>query len=144
MGRRLLVADFAGGVRVGVVQLESLANPDRRREQLATAFAVVKEAPRSVLLGDFNFPDGAPETVALDPEFTDAWPSLFAGDPGYTRDTVVNRMARFGRQEKQQRLDRILFRGLRPQSLEMLGREPIGPDLYPSDHFGLLARFTTS
>lgn len=139
MGRRLLIADF-GALRVGVAHLESLANESLRQEQLRSAFAVLKETPGSVLLGDFNFTDGDPEAAALDPSFQDAWPHLHPGTAGYTRDTVANPMARFGRQDKQHRLDRIMLRGLHLESVQLLGRDPLREGLYPSDHYGLLAR----
>jgi endonuclease/exonuclease/phosphatase family metal-dependent hydrolase len=141
MGRRLLLADFEGALRIGVVHLESLAARELRQEQLRVAFAALKEVPHSILLGDFNFPDGAPECAALDPDFQDAWPLLQPATPGYTRDTLANPMGRLGRQEKQQRLDRILFRGLNVLSVQLLGDQPFAPGLFPSDHFGLLARF---
>lgn len=142
MGRRLLVADFAGGLRVGVVHLESLANEAIRQEQLATAFATLKGSPGSILLGDFNFSDGSPEARALSPDFLDAWAAAHPGDPGYTRDTLVNSMARSGRESKRQRLDRILLRGLTLDSIEMIGLSPLREGMYPSDHFGLFSRLS--
>lgn len=141
MGRRLLKADFPGDLTVAVAHLESLANPELRRQQLAVAFSELKPSARGILLGDFNFGDGQPESEALDSEFIDAWTSHHPKDPGFTRDTLANAMARFGRSEvKRQRLDRILARGLRFEAVDMLGTEPIRDGLYPSDHFGLLAR----
>lgn len=141
MGRRLLKADFPGDLSVAVAHLESLANPELRRQQLAVAFSQLRPSARSAFLGDFNFGDEQPETEALDPGFVDAWASQYPNDPGFTRDTQANTMARLGRSEiKRQRLDRILTRGLRLESVEMLGTEPISDGLYPSDHFGLLAR----
>jgi endonuclease/exonuclease/phosphatase family metal-dependent hydrolase len=139
MGRRLLVADFPGGLRVGVAHLESLANEQLRVQQLETAFAYLKATPSSVLLGDFNFPDQAPEAASLDPDFLDAWPATHPESPGYTRDTIANSMARLGREDKQERLDRILLRGLQLSQVELLGNEPLREGLYPSDHYGLLA-----
>jgi endonuclease/exonuclease/phosphatase family metal-dependent hydrolase len=142
MGRRLLTADFPRGLRVGVCHLESLANVGLRSEQMRTAFAALRPAPRSILLGDFNFADGAPEALSIDPDFVDAWPAAHPASPGYTRDTRANPMGRFGREDKQERLDRVLLRGPKLKSIEMLGTEPIGEGLYPSDHFGLLARIS--
>lgn len=141
MGRRMLTADFPGGLRIGVVHLESLANSDLRQRQLAAAFQTLKSQQSSILLGDFNFGDGEPEERSLDPDFPDAWPTLHPGNPGYTRDTLTNSMARMGRETKQERLDRVLFRGLNLQSIEMLGTQPLRDNLFPSDHFGLIARF---
>lgn len=143
MGRRLLVADFAAGLRVAVAHLESLANDKLRQQQLETAFVHLKEAPSSILLGDFNFPDGAPEAASLDPDFLDAWTASQGESPGYTRDTIANPMARFGREEKQDRLDRILLRGLRPSAITLLGQQSLREGLFASDHFGLLATVTS-
>ena len=46
--------------------------------------------------------------------------------------------------EKSRRLDRILLRSSvwKPREIRMIGDQPINPgkkDLFPSDHFGLLA-----
>ncbi len=142
MGRRLLVADFPSGLKVGLVHLESLANEALRKQQLATAFATLRSGFGSVLMGDFNFGDGSPESASLDPEFLDTWTTAHPGEPGYTRDTLANPMGRFGREDKRERLDRILVRGLKIVAVEMLGTAPLREGLFASDHFGLLARFT--
>ena len=141
MGRRMLTADFPGGLRVGVVHLESLANSDLRQQQLAAAFQTLKPKQSSILLGDFNFGDGDPEGQSLDPDFPDAWPTLHPGNAGFTYDTLTNPMACTERETKQERLDRVLFRGLNLQSVETLGTLPLREGLFPSDHFGLLTRF---
>lgn len=144
MGRRLLVAHFADGLRVGVCHLESVqSNGPVRQEQLQAAQSKLRNQGRSLLLGDFNFPDGAPEAQAIAEDFVDLWPSHHPGDPGFTIDTTLNSMGHRGPSVVRLRLDRILCRGgLKVHSMERLGTEPFGEHLFCSDHFGLLAHLS--
>lgn len=144
MGRRLLVAHFAGGLGVGVCHLESVQSSGPiRQEQLQTAQSLLRAGKRALLLGDFNFPDGAPEAQALSDDFTDLWPSHHPGDPGFTIDSTLNPMGHRGPWVVQRRLDRILCHGdLKSHSMERLGTEPFKEHLFYSDHFGLLAHLS--
>jgi endonuclease/exonuclease/phosphatase family metal-dependent hydrolase len=153
MGRRLLVAELAagpGGIVVGTVHLESLKhNGDARAEQLEVIFPLLKAVgPDAVLVGDFNFCSSwTAENANLDPELVDLWPALRGRAPGYTEDPDVNVMLRnVQAKAKRVRFDRVLLRSAggawRPRSIELLGTEPIAessPDVFPSDHFGLVA-----
>ncbi len=141
MGRRLLVAHFSGGLQVGVCHLESVrSNGPIRQEQLQAAQSLLREGDFAVLLGDFNFPDDAPEVQTIADDFTDLWPSHHPGDAGFTIDSTLNPMGHRGPSAVQLRLDRILYRGgLKIHSMERLGTEPLGEHLFCSDHFGLLA-----
>lgn len=147
MGRRLLVADF-GFLRLGVVHLESSAgNGPIRVEQLQIACATLREARDSLLVGDCNFSDKDPEYAEIPADFVDLWPRLHPGDPGYTLDTERNPMLRKQiRKELQLRIDRMLLRSSSwvPQSIGLLGDEPLAPELFCSDHFGLLASFKST
>jgi tyrosyl-DNA phosphodiesterase 2 len=153
MGRRLLVAEVdagSDGLVVATVHLESLKhNRDVRAEQLAVIFPLLGAAgPEVVLTGDFNFCSSwAAENANLDPEFVDLWPALRGRAPGYTEDTDVNVMLRNVKaKDKSVRFDRVLLRSpggaWRARSIDLLGTAPIAvssPDVFPSDHFGLVA-----
>lgn len=132
---------------VGTVHLESfLEDGPRRAVQLDQTFPMLDEGDDGVLLGDFNFGEGEPESEHLDKRFADVWRALRADDPGFTWDPVKSPFAK--RQslpkEGQRRIDRILVRSERwkPKSIEILGNAPIDdehPELFPSDHFALRA-----
>jgi tyrosyl-DNA phosphodiesterase 2 len=136
---------------VGSVHLESIEhNRDARRKQLAIASARLKaRGVDAVLAGDFNFCSSwAEENDRIDPAFVDLWPAL-RRDPGYSEDTSINTM-RFAAKGKveQVRFDRVLLHSVggafRARSIELLGTAPIAPgmpDVFPSDHFGLVAGF---
>lgn len=151
MGRGLLVAEWSVNgqqLAVATVHLESLrASAPARAVQLGRIFPILASAPHAVLMGDFNFCSAwAKEQAYLDPAYLDLWPALRPGEPGYTVDATVNQMHR--RRYPPVRFDRVLLRsatsGWAPASIALLGDRPVGPDapkVFPSDHFGLLARF---
>jgi tyrosyl-DNA phosphodiesterase 2 len=154
MGRKLLVAEwYLNGQRsaVATVHLESKrASAPTRAAQLARIFPILAPIPHALLMGDFNFcASWAAEQANLDPAYLDVWSALRPGEPGYTEDTAVNLMRLNDRgRHKQVRFDRVMVRsttdGWAPTSIELLGDRPVGPDaleLFPSDHFGLSARF---
>jgi len=99
-------------------------------------------------MGDFNFCSSWPEEEAIEPDFQDVWHLLRGNEPGCTKDFRVNRMLqKVDQRVRQVRFDRILFRGRapgwRPRSIELIGNRPVSdslPDVFPSDHFGLVAR----
>lgn len=153
MGRSLVLAELlAGGRRlaVGAVHLESQRhNADRRREQLAVVLPVLRAAaPDAVLCGDLNIDEERLAEPRLPPDFLDLWPALRGAAPGYTMDTEANRMTEIMKGTvKRVRYDRVLLhspqRTWRAATIEIIGTEPIAaetPDVFPSDHFGLLAR----
>ena len=153
MGRRLLVAELltpAGRLAVGTVHLESMrGREEARAAQLELAFPVLKAiAPSAVLCGDFNFGAGWRESEALDRGFVDVWPALRgASDDGFTIDAGVNRMLHtFSGTDDPVRFDRVMLRSkmVKARSIALLGTEAIAesePDVFPSDHFGLVVRF---
>lgn len=153
MHRRLLVAEIAVGPRrlvVATVHLES-CEPSRktRARQLAEIFPRLRAmGPDCVLAGDFNLCSSwTEENENLDPGFVDLWPALRGRAPGYTEDTGVNTMLlNVNDSEKTVRFDRILLRSAegawKAGSVELVGTAPIAPtapDVFPSDHFGLVA-----
>lgn len=143
MGRRLLWADF-GDLRVGVVHLESMgSSAPARAAQLAQIFPRLAEAPSAVLMGDFNMCSTWEENANLDPAYLDLWPTLRPTEPGWTEDTSINTMrAAIRRHDKAVRFDRMLLRSAtwRARDIELIGTRPLGPDLFCSDHFGLVSQ----
>lgn len=149
MGRYALVSEFSTGqgrLGVAVVHLESLRiSAGVRGQQLRQLFDRLEASSAVVLMGDFNFcSTDTDENGRLDSRYLDLWPSMSV-DPGYTEDTAINSMrwAHTG-QEKQVRYDRVLLRDdhrrWRCESIALLGTHPLGPELFVSDHFGLVAR----
>lgn len=150
MGRGLLVAEWSVNgqqLAVATVHLESLRpSAPVRAVQLERIFPILATTPHAVLMGDFNFCSAwAGEQANLDPAYLDVWPALRPGEPGYTVDASVNLIHH--RRYPPVRFDRVLLRstpsGWVPGTIELLGDRPVGPDapkVFPSDHFGLLAR----
>ncbi|MEM9490317.1 MAG: endonuclease/exonuclease/phosphatase family protein, partial [Myxococcota bacterium] len=150
MGRALLVADFAGWPTVATIHLESLRPSRRYRDiQFARCVDLLAGAEHAVLVGDMNFcATWTEENGRVPDSYTDVWPAVHGDDPGWTEDTDINAMLALRHSEvKQVRYDRVFVRSAgqlwRPRTIERLGTEPIDPDgrLFPSDHFGLCARF---
>ena len=156
--RTLLISELELDARARVVvattHMESfLEDGSIRAAQLDRIFAELAPAGRdpsvaaTVFAGDLNFGDGEqPETAHLDPGFVDAWTHLRPGEPGFTWDIEASEMARRGSfvGEPSRRLDRILIRSREwaPRSIAIVGDRPVEPgrrELFPSDHFGLLA-----
>lgn len=157
MNRHLLVMETRVNdalLRVGTVHLESLkSSANVRGHQLKAIFNSLSGASDAVLMGDFNFCASWPaENNRIDPAYHDVWSLLRGAEPGYTEDTAINRMRYLIKgKHKQVRFDRVLLKSADPisgwqaSSIELLGTEPISPDepdVFPSDHFGLLCRFT--
>lgn len=157
MDRKLLLAHLLVNdtrLAVATVHMESLVDsaPWRAR-QLEQIFKTLKGDRDAILMGDFNFCSlWAEEQASLDPQYVDVWSELHADKPGYTADTDLNLMlAAFSKEKKTVRYDRMLVRsdvpGWEPESVELIGTEPIAPDrpeVFPSDHFGILARLRWS
>ncbi len=156
MGRCLLLVETEiNGVplEVGTVHLESKRISARMRGlQLKKIFHFLKGMPNVILMGDFNFcASWYKENNRIDPAYHDVWEVLRDDEPGYTEDTAINRMRDLIKgKHKQVRFDRILFKGFARDSgwaatsIDLLGTQPIAselPDVFPSDHFGLLAAF---
>ena len=149
MGRKLLVFELEVDgltVHVATVHLESLKESDARGVQLGVIFAHLEATEHAIVMGDFNFCSSwAEENARIGPEYVDVWPAVHPDDPGYTEDPTVNRMRHQRKNpEKRVRFDRILVKSpvLRPLDVELVGTQPISPDLpdvFPSDHFGLFA-----
>ncbi len=97
-------------------------------------------------MGDLNFCSSwTVENELIPPEFVDVW-SAVCSDDGFTVDPELNEMRRReveGR--KRVRFDRILVRSAvaRPLKVQLVGTQRIRgvkPELFPSDHFGVMGR----
>lgn len=148
MGRCGIVVEVAlpqGPLSFGVVHLDSyLEDGPIRSRQLRAMGMVLQGRAHAVLLGDFNFGDGAPEATDQPAGMVDVWPLLHGDQPGFTWDIERSVMAKRGSfpHEPSRRLDRIVTRSplWRPTAITLLGTDPV-PDtkgeIFPSDHFGV-------
>lgn len=150
LARGLLRADLSVGGRgltVCSVHLESgRASAPLRARQLRKVFAALRWTRDAIVLGDFNMRDD--ENHLITSPYQDVWPTLRPGEPGYTEDTSINLM-RYDMKNKHRhvRFDRAILKSgrWRPTEIELLGQEPIRPDLprvFPSDHFGVRCKLT--
>ena len=141
---------------VGTIHLESTrGGEDSRSRQLQICQTIFNRLARNrsnvtyLLMGDFNFgARGLENTQQMNilQGWSDLWPTLNGpDDPGNTRENA--------------RIDRIMFDSshVNPIQIRIIGNRPIGPyskkqrfplnifeqmtDLFPSDHFGLMADF---
>ena len=158
MGRHLLVWETrvnGAPLHIATVHLESQkSSVEIRGEQLGVIFDALHSVPNAVIMGDFNFcASWTEENDRLDPVYHDVWKVLRAGEPGYTEDAAINRMLYLSKgKHKQVRFDRVLLKsslqdvpgsGWTEKSIDLLGTDPISvdmPEVFPSDHFGLLCR----
>lgn len=130
-------------LHLGCVHLDSGKSRAQLRErQLRKVFGLFDDAEDVILLGDFNMRDD--ERIA--PPFTDVWPVLRPGQPGFTEDTSINlmRLDSTGK-PRHVRFDRVVLKGpgIRAVDIGLLGTEPVSahlPRVFPSDHFGVSCR----
>lgn len=150
MYRHLLVAELEVNeqtFQIGTVHLESMEEYAYMHQfQLNRIFPLLNQSDHAILMGDFNFCATWEEKKALiDSRYEDIWAALRADEPGYTEDTDINLMRWLIRNKpKHVRFDRILLRSPNWQanSIHLLGTKPVSPeqlDIFPSDHFGLVA-----
>lgn len=136
---------------VATTHLDSLPEdgPIRAR-QLDAIFALLAKFEEAVFLGDLDFGDGEhPESAHLSPEYRDPGLTLRSNERGFPWNTEKSPWAR--REsfpgEPSRRLDRILMKSTRwtPTSITIMGDKPVPgkrKDIFPSDHFGLIADFS--
>ena len=151
MGRNLLLVETVvngSPLTIATAHLESMKrSAEMRGSQLKRTFDYLKSSENVVIMGDFNFCSSwEEENDRIDLSYHDVWSLIHDDDPGYTEDTSINLMRYMLKgKHKRVRFDRILLKGTnwRPTAIELLGTQPIAhdhPDVYPSDHFGLLCR----
>jgi tyrosyl-DNA phosphodiesterase 2 len=152
MDRHVLIAEFEINEQkllVGTTHLESLRYSSKMRAfQLEQIFTILNESDHAVLMGDFNFCSSWEENANIDGRYSDFWEILRPDEPGYTEDTDMNTMRRqLKREEKKVRFDRIISHSIsgcwEPKKINRIGMKPISsehPDIFPSDHFGLIGK----
>ena len=150
MFREMLVAEYlinGQTMKVATVHLESGRESARERvQQLDIIFPRLQDAPHTVLMGDFNFHSCAWEGGYIDPSYGNMWDVLEGAEPDFAAAAVdLNAMLHREKMKQLLGFDRILLRstapGWQPQSIHLLGAEPISPEdsgVFPSDHFGLM------
>jgi len=142
MGRSLLCVDLGPQLAVGTVHLESMKGYGAARaRQLDHCTLLLSHADTALLLGDFNFDPRDTDAPDLD-VWTDLWTVAHPHDPGYTADQAINTMRRRpGVPPRRLRIDRAVLRDdtmrWKVGHMALFGNEPIGPNLWMSDHFGL-------
>jgi len=135
-------------IAVGNVHLESLGNATLREQQLAICDRELRKYPHYILCGDFNFcsyrnygdvstPEYKLENHCLTrslPSGKDMWSILYGNttNKGYTFNGKENDL--IPNKKEIMRYDPIMYATLQgtnmltPQSMEILGTEPIGAD----------------
>ena len=150
MGRMLHTVEVAttdGTLAVGGIHLESMREmTPTRLTQIDECVPLLCSAETAIWLGDFNAAPLSVEDQRIRAAFRDAWEELLS-EPGYTRDTTQNAMLAKVKDDRHQRIDRIFLKSSAfvPKSIRMLGTEPIAGtsgQVFPSDHFGLVAELT--
>lgn len=149
MGRKLhalTIQTTRGSLVIAGIHMESMRErTPMRLKQISECTPILSRADCSLWLGDFNAAPSSEEDDAIRCAFRDVWSELSRA-PGYTRDTSQNAMLAKVKADRHQRIDRVFLRGegLAPTSVRMLGTAPLeGTDgqVFPSDHFGLIAEF---
>jgi endonuclease/exonuclease/phosphatase family metal-dependent hydrolase len=147
MGRRLHTLEIPttrGRLAVAGVHLESMRErTPTRLAQIGECIPILGRADFSIWLGDFNSAPSSVEDESIRCAFRDVWEDLDE-QPGYTRDTSRNAMLAKVKADRHQRIDRVLWRGqaFQPAHIRLLGTAALpGTEgqVFPSDHFGLLA-----
>jgi tyrosyl-DNA phosphodiesterase 2 len=155
MDRKLVLAELLindESLFIGGVHLESLRESAQLRiEQVMQLRDHLSRHSHNIVMGDFNMCSSWSQNEIVETNFEDAWHQLHPDLPGYTEDTSVNSMV-LGMKGMREavRFDRVVYRSQSaqgswvPTQIERLGMEPISADLpnvFPSDHFGLVADF---
>jgi len=129
---------------------------DMNRKALVAAFeingqslSIATNSAHAALMGDFNFCSSWAENANINAQYIDAWSALHPDAAGYTEDTSINIMRQsLDREERKVRFDRVIMRSdngcWQANHMQRIGMAPISPqlpDVFPSDHFGLVTRF---
>jgi len=117
-----------------------------RQDQMKLLAELTADMSHVIICGDTNIAYEN-EDKHLGDRFGDAWKVLHQSsaedeerNPGSTFDTVANSMTKkYCNFKAQNRIDRLYYTHatIRPLSMEIIGTQPIGPDVFPSDHFGI-------
>eukprot|EP01095_Lingulamoeba_sp_RSL-Kostka_P001750 TRINITY_DN1254_c0_g1_i1.p1 TRINITY_DN1254_c0_g1~~TRINITY_DN1254_c0_g1_i1.p1 ORF type:complete len:325 (+),score=79.61 TRINITY_DN1254_c0_g1_i1:92-1066(+) len=160
LGRNVLIGEIPvynkddnsemGLMSVSNSHLESFPQDvDYRRLQMIRIFSLTSDFPYSIFCADFNFSEEG-EDGLYPPQYIDSWDYLHKNEPGYTIDTTTNPLIK-NKPNCQKRIDRILFKSPNdnwlPKEVKILGTQPISEeleDVFPSDHFGVYALYSTN
>jgi len=150
-GRRLLDAEVVleksstGGatkkIYISTIHMESLDNEEMRIAQMKTIFPILEKYEDSFFMGDFNFPDNTNEEHHISSKFTDVWKEL---NKSYPKEGEAGAAT-----TADGRYDRIVYSSKMfvSTTVNLIGTNPIdqvtSETVYPSDHKGLYACFST-
>jgi len=149
MGRRMHALEYdttLGSLTVAGVHLESMKEmTPTRLTQIDECLPLLARTDSAIWLGDFNAAPESEEDARIRPHFVDSW-AVLESAPGYTRDTTRNAMLARIKDDRHQRIDRIFVKSARyvPTQIRLLGTAPLEGSqgqVFPSDHFGLVAEF---
>jgi tyrosyl-DNA phosphodiesterase 2 len=152
MGRKLHALEIRttrGTLVVAGIHLESMKDrTPTRLTQIDECVPILTRAESAIWVGDFNAAPSSDEDERILCQFRDAWSEL-SDSPGYTRDTTRNAMLAKVKDDRHQRIDRVFWRGdhYRPARIRMLGTSALdgsAGQIFPSDHFGLIAELECS
>ncbi|MFT3925831.1 MAG: endonuclease/exonuclease/phosphatase family protein [Myxococcales bacterium] len=146
MGRRMHTLEFdttEGSLAVAGVHLESMRDQTPARlTQIEECLPVLNQARSAIWVGDFNAAPETEEDARIRAHFADSWADL-ESSPGYTRDTTRNTMLARIKDDRHQRIDRIFVKSdcFVPREIRLLGTDALDSagEVFPSDHFGLVA-----
>ena len=157
---------ISSGFAIATVHLESLASQKTRAKQLKLIRTALRRFPAAILVGDYNISSTGPygsateqrDLISILEGYDDLWVKERGtdGDDEKSREflrhvtynSTSNAMLkasklRRGEKPDHARLDRVFVRFDRKRSdfeagsIRIISDQPIGPDLYISDHFGL-------
>jgi tyrosyl-DNA phosphodiesterase 2 len=113
---------------------DQINSEEKRDIQINQILTQVKN-DKVILLGDFN------SEFNID-DYNDIWEILKPNEDGFTFDYMENELTnKVTRKFNRTRIDKILFKEIKPISIELVFNEPINK-IYASDHFGLLSQIS--
>lgn len=143
----LLNGEVVTAISLHLPSDQSRQAPEKRRIYLGELEEALGGRGASLLLGDFNLSGEAP----LGRDFADVWRLLRPNDAGFTFHTGENPLAEaIAGAQPPARFDRMYLHSPQgkaiPKDISLMGVAPSpirGYEVWPSDHFGLLAEFET-
>ena len=126
---------------VGATHLEWKKERAKKREwQLNKSVQILSSLRNACIMGDMNVRQADDGEIILPEPWHDAWLSVPGNthENGYTWDIRKNSMNK-RKTSRDGRFDRVLCKlaDLNVESMKIVGKEPLAPGVYPSDHLGL-------
>jgi len=121
-------------VTLGTFHLESYPSESlTRRKQLELFRNITNSSEHILLIGDSNMERDS-ENEVLYPKFKEAWLELYPGNKGYTFSTT----------SQYRRYDRVFYtpKTIKINTVYYVGKETIPGGSYPSDHLGVVTKFS--